>query len=229
MQTTQLRTIMSMSPAEVQSILKDQPMPGIALTEHEMIRNFLIRKSTIDLNTGQILQLRTFQKYETLILHAAANFKKENVRSKTIVPASLVTQDNIGIETLDRPGTVGLTSYRQTGLSPGIINVIKQDGSTHYLDANKRERIVLLGFVNMLPGSGISEIQVIDDGNANLKPENPGYQFSYDVSARVYELEVPRIVDTSLQVKVRLTEGNSLWLVPIGIRLYDGALAPSSL
>lgn len=225
----QLTTILSMSPQEVRSTLGQQPVPGVATTEEQAIVNFLNRKSKIVTPNGQVLTIDLFQKYQDLILKAIANFKTTRALKKTVTPASITTVDTIGVETLDRPGVFGLTSYQRTGLTPGVINVIKTDGTDFTLDAQQRERVVLLGFINMIPGSGISEIQVIDDGNTIVKPENSGYQFTYDVSARIYELEVPRIADTKINVKARLTEGNSLFLVPVGIHIYDGTLAPSQL
>lgn len=227
-QTAQLKQIIEMSTAEVHNTLSAPSMPGIPQSELDTIRAFLIRKSRIVTETGNIVMIDLFQKHEPLILKAIAQFKRTApVKNKTVTPASMTTTDTIGIETLDRPQIFGISTFRKTGLTPGIIPIITDPGNPanpFTLDAQGRERIILLGFMDLIPGSGITGIRVVDDGNRNALGENTGYQLQPNIAARFYELEVPRIVDQNLFVEARLSEGNSTWLVPIGVRVADGLI-----
>ena len=229
-QANQFVQILKTTPPEVAQELNSEVIPGIAQKEDAFIRNFINRKSRIVLENGQTIILDVFQRNLEFILQAIANFKKTRAIKKTVVPMSIASIDTIFIETLDRPSLFNLATFKKTGLTPNsVFNVIDDGaGNPFQLDAQSRERIILLGFIDLLPGSGITGIQVIDDGDQNKRGENTGYQFEYPSSAQIYELELPRVIDKNVLVKARITDGTSAWLVPIGIHIADGALLPTN-
>ena len=229
-QANQYVQILKTKPDEVTTILSNDVIPGIDHKEDAFIRNFINRKSRIVLENGQTIILDVFQKNLDFILKAIANFKTSRVLKKTVVPQSIATVDNIFIETLDRPSIFNFATFKQTGLTPNsVFNVIHDGaGNPFQLDAQGRERIILLGFVDFVAGGGVTGIQVIDDGDQNKRGENTGYQLEYPNSAQIYELELPRVIDKTLFVKARISDGTAAWLVPLGIRIADGALLPTN-
>ena len=190
------------------------------ITEMNVVEN-AIRLARTKMVGDRMVEFSGITRNKEFLIKAVAEFKKNVASNRPISLASKTSVNSIGIEPLDRPQNFGLTTFRQTGLAAGVINVIPTGAGDFSLTADE-ERMIITDLVEIDPAAGVEAITLIDDGDSNRQPESTGLDFRMDGAIRIKELDQPRIIDRTLNLDARLVLGTTLEIIPVGIHIFIG-------
>jgi len=158
-----------------------------------------------------------------LIMAVLAEFKNKHKRN--VIPYQFAKADDIVITAgIIRPQYFGLTTYRRTGLPTGVYHIIP--AVTGLYRVPKDNICVITDLIELEPAGNVTAIYFADvDGSTMVRP----LEISNAIRTgdmQIYELDLPVIANSSLDLDGRVHIAGTSEITPIGAWICMGEVVP---
>ena len=198
-------------------------------TEYDMARAELDRASRITIANRDII-IHGLLRSKKLILKILADFKQK--KNLGVIPYRLATADNIVITAgVIRPEYFGLTTYRRTGLPIGRFHIIPTTAATAAVPGifsiKENNICIITDIIELHPAANVTTFHFIDvDGVLPTRPIDTTASFRAS-NVQVHEMDLPIVVDVSLDWDGKLILAGDTEITPIGAWICLGKDIPT--